>query len=281
MSGLQTKFNEERFITADLKQMLGKYLAKRVLKTWNEDFIDEDTGEIVTIERNEVIFERGTYIDNDMLTQINFCIQCEDITEVEVSSQCRLATLNKRGNLWPFKVNAIIGGKNYSFVLQAQSPSKAIEVATDHIELNYTQGFDISAIKALKSLVILNDRFKKKVVDSATPEEIIEGFEDEDQECSEAEEKRDDTKYYKIEAVINILSNEDEEPASQTLDFLVKTKDVDAAKIVITAWINNKFKEENSKTKLIDISILSATPFSCNSIIDKEFCLAYLDKTEQ
>lgn len=72
----------------------------------------------------------------------------------------------------------------------------------------------------------------------------------------------------------------DEEPTAQMYDFLVKTKDVDTAKIVITAWINNKFKEEKGEERLIDLSILSATPFPCSSIIEKEFCLAYIDEAK-
>ena len=47
------------------KQLLGRKLAARVLKSWNEDFVDEDTGEVVTVERNEVILERETEITKD------------------------------------------------------------------------------------------------------------------------------------------------------------------------------------------------------------------------
>ncbi len=44
---------------------IGRRLAARVLKTWMEDFVDEDTGEVVSIERNEVLLERDTVIDED------------------------------------------------------------------------------------------------------------------------------------------------------------------------------------------------------------------------
>src|SRR5674476_266963 len=46
-----------------LKKALGQKLAARVLKTWVEDFVDEDTGEVVTIERNEVIIDRETILE--------------------------------------------------------------------------------------------------------------------------------------------------------------------------------------------------------------------------
>jgi len=47
-----------------LKKAIGQKLAARVLKTWVEDFVDEDTGEVVTIERNEVIIDRETVLDS-------------------------------------------------------------------------------------------------------------------------------------------------------------------------------------------------------------------------
>jgi len=47
-----------------LKKAIGQKLAARVLKTWVEDFVDEDTGEVVTIERNEVIIDRETILDS-------------------------------------------------------------------------------------------------------------------------------------------------------------------------------------------------------------------------
>jgi len=55
---------------AALKKTVGRKLAARVLKTWVEDFVDEDTGEVVSIERNEVIIDRETTLDNDHIEQI-------------------------------------------------------------------------------------------------------------------------------------------------------------------------------------------------------------------
>ena len=55
---------------ATLKKALGRKLAARVLKSWNEDFVDEDTGEVVSIERNEVIMERETEITEENMNDI-------------------------------------------------------------------------------------------------------------------------------------------------------------------------------------------------------------------
>ncbi|MBI1185555.1 DNA-directed RNA polymerase subunit beta [bacterium] len=57
---------EEVTVTkAKLKAILGRKLAARVLRKWIEDFVDEDTGEVVSIERNEIILERDTILEED------------------------------------------------------------------------------------------------------------------------------------------------------------------------------------------------------------------------
>jgi DNA-directed RNA polymerase subunit beta len=53
-----------------LKKTLGRKLAARVLKTWHEDFVDEDTGEVISIERNEIIIDRDTVIEKEHIEEI-------------------------------------------------------------------------------------------------------------------------------------------------------------------------------------------------------------------
>ena len=55
---------------ANLKKMVGQRLAARVLKTWVEDFVDEDTGEVVSIERNEIIIDRETVLEESHIEDI-------------------------------------------------------------------------------------------------------------------------------------------------------------------------------------------------------------------
>ena len=54
----------------NLKKAVGRKLAARVLKTWVEDFADEDTGEVVSIERNDVILDRETVIEEENIQEI-------------------------------------------------------------------------------------------------------------------------------------------------------------------------------------------------------------------
>ena len=62
--------DEEKVSKASMKRSLGRKLAARVLKTWVEDFVDEDTGEVVSIERNEVILDRDTVLEKEHVEEI-------------------------------------------------------------------------------------------------------------------------------------------------------------------------------------------------------------------
>jgi DNA-directed RNA polymerase subunit beta len=88
-------------VPADKKQLdkfLGKKLAARVLRTWVEDFVDEDTGEVVSIERNEVVMERDTVLDEDAIETISeMDVKSVFIQKEEVSGDYSIIynTLNK------------------------------------------------------------------------------------------------------------------------------------------------------------------------------------------
>ena len=61
---------EHKVSKTNVKKLVGRKLAARVLKTWVEDFVDEDTGEVVSIERNEVILDRETIIESEHVDMI-------------------------------------------------------------------------------------------------------------------------------------------------------------------------------------------------------------------
>jgi len=56
---------EHKVSKVNIKKLIGRRLAARVLRTWVEDFVDEDTGEVVSIERNEVVLDRETVIESE------------------------------------------------------------------------------------------------------------------------------------------------------------------------------------------------------------------------
>jgi DNA-directed RNA polymerase subunit beta len=96
-----TLFGMADEVNADKKTLeknIGKRLAARVLKSWVEDFVDEDTGEVVSIERNEVIMERDTVLDEgNIATIIEMEIKSVFLQKDEVGGDYNIIynTLNK------------------------------------------------------------------------------------------------------------------------------------------------------------------------------------------
>ena len=64
---------EVKVSKANLKKLVGRKLAARVLKTWIEDYVDEDTGAVVSLDRNEIIIEREEVLDDDNIQKILDC----------------------------------------------------------------------------------------------------------------------------------------------------------------------------------------------------------------
>ena len=278
----ETRKTEQRYVTSNPARMLNMYLAKRVLKTWTEDFIDEDTGETVSIERNEVLFERGTLIDQDTLAQIRFSMEADGIKEVEVSNQKRMAFENENKCLYPYIAQAQIGDKKCKFLLYATGLENVIAILKDYIELNYQSGFTLTMAKEFDSCIILTDNLKERKTDSAAC--LNDGISTDECNATDAEEeesKPSEKKFYQIETKVTF---DDEEERTQT--FVVHTFNVDRAMMLISHWLKNKEEEYEKQAKEkgheyekkdIHTSIESAKPIPVGRFIPKEFSMAYVD----
>ena len=113
------------------EEMLHKYLAEHAVKTWTENFIDQDTGETVPVERHEVIFDRGTYIDESLLPKIMFSIQSEELKTVKV---CENKPLVKRHNMQVrrYIVKLSDGLHNCNvYTTRAKTPEDAAQMVCD------------------------------------------------------------------------------------------------------------------------------------------------------
>ena len=112
-------------------EMLHKYLAENAVKTWTENFIDQDTGEKVPVERHEVIFDRGSYIDESLLPKIMFSIQSEELKTVKV---CENMPLAKRHNMQVrrYIVKLSDGLHNCNvYTTRAKTPEDAAQMVCD------------------------------------------------------------------------------------------------------------------------------------------------------
>lgn len=121
--------------TNNPEEMLHKYLAESAVKTWTENFIDQDTGEKVPVERNEVIFDRGTYIDESLLPKIMFSIQSEELKTVKV---CDNKPLAKRNNMQVHRYIVKLSDglrKSNIYTTRARTPEDAAQMVCDYYSI--------------------------------------------------------------------------------------------------------------------------------------------------
>jgi len=268
---IETKLTEIRYSTSDPKRMLNKFTVGRVLKSWKEDFIDEDTKEVVTIERNEVLFDRGILISQDILAQLNFHLQAGDIKEVEVSNQLRMSYELEHTHLHPFIAQIELSdGKKAKFLFYSVTVEKALMVLKDWVELNYTTPFVVQLVKTFDTNIILIDNLKP--LNLETSEEAAEEIDEEEYENQK--------KFYQIDFNVEIDGTQ-----THTYSAVVQTINVDRAMMLINDYLIKKEKKRAQDAKERDheyteqtyhTSIEKAAPIPVGVFIPKEFSEAYL-----
>jgi hypothetical protein len=244
------------------------YLAERVLKSWTEDFVDEDTGAVVPITRNEVLFEKGKLIDQDLLSQIMFHIQAGDITSVKVSNQKRMGILGNRKAMYPFAVTIVFADdKKKKLLIQAISFESAFAATVDYCELNCEGFFHISKIQELSDVVILRDNLRTYQVEEVPD---VEDFEP-------TEEIADELKFYEL--CVSFYTDCGDEVDEKINDgkFIVETTDIEKAFVVIRAYTDKLYKNNNVEPIPYQIKLEAAKPLPLNEIVPIEFSSIYKD----
>ncbi|MFA5649542.1 MAG: RNA polymerase subunit sigma [Proteiniphilum sp.] len=263
MKKVETRHTEDRLTTSDPKKMLHKFTARRVLRAWMEDFSDEDTGEIVSIERNEVVLDQGVLIDQNILPELQFYIEAGEIDEVEVSSQRRMARQVDRKHLVPHIAVVMIGGKNKKILLFANSIEVANTILVDFVELNFSDSFIIRSIKDHDAGIILVDNLKKVGEDSGRDEE------------KDAEER----KFYQID-----FSSYIEDTHVSSSRAIVQTYNIDRALMLINDHLNKmeveqgeRYRKQGLKYTVKPVTILldAAKPITITAYVPREFSEAY------
>lgn len=247
---MKTKHTEYRHSTSNVEEMQLMYLAERLVRTWNEDFTDEDTGEVVSISRHEVILNKGTFLDSNAITEIMFFLSSGDIKEVVVSDTKRSCLLlDERPTLYTASLE--LNTKKKTIYLYAKSIISAFEICQDYIEQSINKGtFTIKGIKRLDYLTIIPD---------------------EELDVEETFSENNDIYTYKA----NVEITEIEDGFKQPSEFIVKGSNVEDIKKSILKFVTfNRLK--NSINGQFELSIVSAKIIPCDFIIEEKFSEEYL-----
>ena len=259
------------FRTSDPKKMLGKYMPKHAVKTWTEDFIDEDTGETVSIDRNQIVVERG-YISQEKLAEIQFAIQAGDIEDVEVSEDdVRDMTLYTPDYYTNFMVEIpilLVGTitKN-RFAVRAKTIPQAIQIAAEFGQMY--RGFE-GCIRATRVVTI--DANIVPDDHACIPEA----------DRIPADERKD---YFKVQVRTEYIDIDEKLKKFDTY-YIVAANDVGQAKERIALLLDIMKAEQEKKQgfKVEDdrrITIRKAMPFEVDCIVPKEFSDLFYEKATE
>lgn len=287
---IESKKTEIRYFTSDPKKMLNKWIASRVLKTYIEDVKDADTGETVSLERNEILFYKGKFIDQDTLQQIQLSMKADGIKEVEVSNQNRAGYEIKNEYIFPYTVQVSDNDKKRKYLLLASSIENATDITRDYLELNSKFGFWINMVKEMDRCYIINDPalYDDVIEDDNISDEPI--YDEDGNEIKPVEKK---VKFFQID--INIKSQEDIEHETPGTDetFVVQTYTAEDAMVLIRSKLEfdeteriervkdqaekngRKADDEDLKRRHFTLSTLKLGPLPIYDMIPRELSYEY------
>jgi hypothetical protein len=216
--------------TMSVEDAKGWYLTQNEKRYWMEDFVDEDDGSVCSVERNEIICERGAQL-NELL--ISLLVE-NDVKTVRVSNIPIKGNQEKYMNLWEviLKVTEKVNPRKRSYIVTADSPTAAEAFISEYFEINIEADFE---------LVKVNQTDYNK---------LIKMYETE-REAYEADGKR--VKWYKCQ-IYSMIDAEDGESQKNagSKNILVQAKDFERAIEAVKAVLGrNEFDSVYSTLKLV------------------------------
>lgn len=264
---LKTRFEEFIIPTSEPKEMVGKYLAADAKREWTEDFLDETTGEVVQVTRYELILKKGEFLSAENIATLSFYLQTGDLKSVSVSNIKRSGDYIEVGKDTIWSVAVVGGGntKKRKYILFAQSLDQALKIARDYLEQTLEGSFNIVAAKSYQSCIIIPEDSLKKVVKDSEGNIV----EDESAAVQSPE-------FYSIHSAIKTKEG------TRDYIWLLMATSVDDAKTRIHKYVDAQIQkkvesgESNGESwEGYEITILSGTGVSVNSVIPREFSEAY------
>lgn len=251
-------------------EAIGHYLAKRAVRTWTEDFIDEDTKETVTIDRCEVLLERGKLITYELANGL----KKDGVNEVEISDcPFRAEELTDFNSLAHVKVTVrSSNNENAVLIVRSDSLRGAQDCAIDYAEGAVNKIFstpEASYVYITKSEIIGKFHFIGRTnADIEEEEEQLE--KDPDVLVKEP---------FKVKA--NFIDTDVYDPEDRSHYgvhkkelFVVWAYDVVTAKNIVFYYLKHKFHTVYNDRETL--RIVGATQFYAHTYVPAEYCNEYI-----
>jgi len=249
------------FRTSDPKKMLGMYLPHNVYKTYTKELVDADTGEVKTIEHRELLYRAGTKLTKDVISQIMFNIQAEEITDVEVSSEKVIPAklyISQIRMAYVVVLNTNI--TDYKFVVEAQTIEQAIRIAMDFGNVYRDISGDVMPLKVnpLGCSIIFDD-------DDCIPEE---------EQLDPAEPKP----YYKVSVRLTWYNQDDSKWEKDDRVFIITADEVGQARSRVSTFAEDLWKDQLRVYRDCHYKIRKVVPFEIDALVPEEYSRMYKEK---
>ena len=257
-----------------VEESIGHYLAKRAARTWTEDFIDEDTKETVTIDRCEVLLERGKFITYELANGL----KKDGVNEVEISD-CPFRAEEKQffSRIGHVKVTVRSSkGENAVLIVRSDSLRGAQDCAIDYAEGAVNKIFNSKQagyVYITKSEIIGKFHFIGRT--SADIEEEEEQLKKDPDALVKEPFK---VKANFIDAEVYIPNDRSNYGVHKNEMFVVWAYDVVTAKNIVFDYLKHKFKTVLNDRETL--RIVGATQFYAHTYVPAEYCNEYI-KDEQ
>lgn len=274
-----TKYTEERYLTSNPELMYNRYFASNVYRSYEEAFCDEATGEVVTIERKELLFERGTHINGDVIAKIRFYLSTGDVKEVDVSNQQRRGLYSQDTHTKPYIAKVQCNGKKYKILLYASGLQSVLDIIQDYGELNFNGWFEIITAKEIDYADILVDTLQPiDLTDQYLRDEItLTGWAAATQ--AEAADKKEASLFF-WRLGLSITAKYEQSEDTFDHSYIVQTTSVERALAVIETKLHKQQEEAVQRGDKTDkaayvLKINSATPMKIDYVVPTDFSVAH------
>lgn len=257
--------------TLPVEKAAAMTLAKRAVKTWTETFVDEDTKEKIDIERNEIILERGTFLDDKHMSALKEAgIKEVTVTDgrpraEELTTWCRIGhvKVTMRDN----------HGHNAVLVVRSDSMRHAMDLAADYAEGAFEQVFGDKGL--CDSLYITKVEILNNIRFIGRTKEDIEKEEEALAEDKDAPKKEP----FKVKATF--IDAEFYDPNEKRPEgihkgdmFVVWAYDVVTAKNIVFDYIKAQYPTIVNEHETL--RVVGATQFFAHTYVPAEYCNEYI-----
>lgn len=251
----KTLADVQSFRTSDPKEMRGKWLAAPVVNSWTEDFVDEDTKETVSLERNNVLMTRGTFLSDEEISQVMFFIQGYDsVKDVLVCSENISAERYISGRMIPYEVTLTNDLEAKTYLVRATSIEKAIVCIQNYAPLyRKLEGYySVRSVKPVAYTIVEDD--------------------DESVLRNESEVVVTDYEYYKTTCRLDEYNEDKNKMEKTNVTLIIKASDVGEARARSLAWMKNTYKDNIDMCEQNRVLVVKAQPYATYSVVPLTYC---------